>query len=159
MVPSRGDNKKIINEITRLINLCPEDSPFENIHCVKSSKYGVFSGPYFPVFGLNTGKYGPEKTPYLDTFHAEIALKAIHVLAALLLQKQNEHSKAKDLVVALERKLELCENGNIIKLLNRGEANRERLPTSERSKDIAKISVKFKAHAKRQRKWSIEVFN
>ena len=27
------------------------------------SKYGVFSGPYFPVFGLNTGKYGPEKTP------------------------------------------------------------------------------------------------
>ena len=34
------------------------------------SKYGVLSGPYFPVFGLNTGKYGPEKTSYLDTFHA-----------------------------------------------------------------------------------------
>ena len=33
-------------------------------------KYGVFSGPYFPVFGLNTGKDGPEKTLYLDTFHA-----------------------------------------------------------------------------------------
>ena len=30
------------------------------------SKYGVFSGPYFPVFGLNTGKYGPEETPYLN---------------------------------------------------------------------------------------------
>ena len=29
----------------------------------KVSKYGDFSGP-------NTGKYGPEKTPYLDTFHA-----------------------------------------------------------------------------------------
>ena len=27
------------------------------------SKYGVFSGP-------NAGKYGPEKTPHLDTFHA-----------------------------------------------------------------------------------------
>ena len=27
----------------------------------KKSKYGVFSGPYFPVLGLNTGKYGPEK--------------------------------------------------------------------------------------------------
>ena len=25
------------------------------------------SGPYFPVFGLNTEKYGPEITPYLDT--------------------------------------------------------------------------------------------
>ena len=34
------------------------------------SKYGVISGPYFPAFGLNTGKYGPEITPYLDTFHA-----------------------------------------------------------------------------------------
>ena len=34
------------------------------------AKYGVFSGPYFPVFSPNTGKYGPEKTPYLDTFHA-----------------------------------------------------------------------------------------
>ena len=36
----------------------------------KVSKYGVISGTYFPVFGLNTGKYGPEITPYLDTFHA-----------------------------------------------------------------------------------------
>ena len=29
----------------------------------KVSKYGVFSGLYFPVFG-------PEKTPYLDTVRA-----------------------------------------------------------------------------------------
>ena len=36
----------------------------------KLSKYGVFSGPHFPVLGLNTGKYGPEKTPYLENFHA-----------------------------------------------------------------------------------------
>ena len=47
------------------------------------STYGAISGPYFPVFGLNTEiygvnlqiqseyrKYGPEKTPYLDIFHA-----------------------------------------------------------------------------------------
>ena len=32
-------------------------------HCVKSVQYGVFSGPYFPAFGLNT-------KIYLDTFHA-----------------------------------------------------------------------------------------
>ena len=32
------------------------------------SKYGLISGPYFPAFG----KYGPEITPYLDTFHAVI---------------------------------------------------------------------------------------
>ena len=49
----------------------------------KVPKYGVSSGPYFSVFGLNTEiyganvvfslhseKYGPEKTPYLDYFHA-----------------------------------------------------------------------------------------
>ena len=34
------------------------------------SKYGVISGLYFPVFSSNTGKYEPEITPYLDTFHA-----------------------------------------------------------------------------------------
>ena len=34
----------------------------------KVSKYWVISGPYFPVFSSNTGKYGPEITPYLNTF-------------------------------------------------------------------------------------------
>ena len=33
------------------------------------SKYGVFPGPDFPAFG-------PEKTPYLDTFH--VVHVAIH---------------------------------------------------------------------------------
>ena len=50
---------------------------FKKMRCVKVSKYGVFSGPYFPVFGLNMDIYGvnlriepAEKTPHLDTFHA-----------------------------------------------------------------------------------------
>ena len=34
------------------------------------SKYGVISGRFFPLFRLNIGKYGPEVTSYLDTFHA-----------------------------------------------------------------------------------------
>ena len=34
--------------------------------------YQVIPGPYFSVFSPNTGKYGPEITPYLDTFHAVI---------------------------------------------------------------------------------------
>ena len=38
----------------------------------KVSKYGVFSSPYIPIFGLNTAKNRPEKTPYMDTFHAVI---------------------------------------------------------------------------------------
>ena len=49
----------------------------------KVSKCRVFSGPFFPAFGLNTDRYGvslriqsesektdQKKTPYLDTFHA-----------------------------------------------------------------------------------------
>ena len=42
------------------------------------SKYGDFPGPYFPTFGLTVGKYGPEKSPYLDTFHrvGEVLIRA-----------------------------------------------------------------------------------
>ena len=42
---------------------------FYVVNAWKVSKHGVFSGPYFPVFSPKTGKYVPEKTPYLDTFH------------------------------------------------------------------------------------------
>ena len=58
------------------------------------SKYRVFSGPYFPLFRLNTeiyssslgipfefGKYGPDKIPYLNTLHA----KELQVLSSLSL--------------------------------------------------------------------------
>ena len=46
-----------------------------NFTASEVSKYGVTSGPYFPVFGLNTGKYGPETPPYLDTSHSVFLLK------------------------------------------------------------------------------------
>ena len=32
------------------------------------SKYGIFFGPYFPVLGLNTGIYGPEKNYVFGDF-------------------------------------------------------------------------------------------
>ena len=41
------------------------------------SKYGFIFGRYFSVFGLNTGKYGPEISPHLDTFHAVMCTKYI----------------------------------------------------------------------------------
>ena len=44
-------------------------TPFFTEHLRWLLLYGVSSGPYFSVFSPNTGKYGPEKTPYLDTFH------------------------------------------------------------------------------------------
>ena len=56
----------------------------------KVSKYGVISGPYFPVFVLNTenpntGKYRPEITPYLDTFDVVIVIKMEHYKISKLL--------------------------------------------------------------------------
>ena len=50
-------------------------NPNLNIHTLREkcpNMERVFSGPYLPVFGLNTGKYGPDKAPYLDTFHTVI---------------------------------------------------------------------------------------
>ena len=41
------------------------------------SRYGVISGPYFPVYSPNTGKYGPEITPYLDAFHNSESIKRL----------------------------------------------------------------------------------
>ena len=54
-------------------------------------KYGVFSGPHFSVSGLNveiyseiyilsanTGKYGPEKSMYLNTFRAVLPVGKFH---------------------------------------------------------------------------------
>ena len=40
----------------------------------KVSKYGVISGPYFPAFG-------PEITPYLDTFYAVVGLQFVSLQA------------------------------------------------------------------------------
>ena len=39
---------------------------------------------YFPVFGLNAGKYGPEITPYLDSFHAVFSFEITETIVQLL---------------------------------------------------------------------------
>ena len=56
------------------------------------SKYGVFSGPYFPVLSPNTGKYGPEKFPYLDSFHVVENIGISKVLRSIL-TKETNHQK------------------------------------------------------------------
>ena len=58
---------------------------FFAVHCAKSVQIRsnflfVFSrirtecGAYLSVFSPNTGNYGPEITPYLDTFHAVVGI-------------------------------------------------------------------------------------
>ena len=68
--------------------------PYESLevnHRVKSVQYRVFSGPYFPVFSPNTGKYGPEKTLYLDTFYTVNACFFPKEEYALLIQFADLH--------------------------------------------------------------------
>ena len=54
--------------------------------------YGVISGPYFPVFSPNTGKFGPEITLYLDFFHAVTAyMNEIYFLTMRVLPSRWPH--------------------------------------------------------------------
>ena len=64
LCPIKGRSLKVFFEKLQKVLLA------NKVTAWKVSKHGVFSGPYFPVFGLNTGKYEQEKIPYLDTFHA-----------------------------------------------------------------------------------------
>ena len=60
------------------------------IQCVKSARIRSYSGPYFPVFGLNTERYRVSLriqsecrkmrtriTPNMDTFHAVIFARSV----------------------------------------------------------------------------------
>ena len=45
----------------------------------KLSKYEVIPSPCIPVFIPNTGKYGPEIGPYLETFHAMVDFNDVSI--------------------------------------------------------------------------------
>ena len=76
----------------------------------KASKYGVISGPYFPVFGLYTGKYGPDITPYLDTFHAviESSFKDPNDTSSLLYHCASIFEISKEHCVKMSKYANLC---------------------------------------------------
>ena len=105
------------------------------------------------VFMVPTGaagkKFIDETSRLLDQWTnntplKNIALKAIHVMPALLLQKPSKTSKAKDHLKALERRIRLWEEGNITELVNESKAIQERLPSNNTPMNIEKLSSKFK---------------
>ena len=59
------------------------------------SKYGVISGAYFPAFSPNTGKYGPEITLYLGTFHAVNTGKSFYSMAGKVVKTLIEDRQIK----------------------------------------------------------------
>ena len=52
-VPKRGREDLFRSKLS----LANDYNKYMGGHCVKSVQYGVFSGPYFPSFGLNTERY------------------------------------------------------------------------------------------------------
>ena len=61
-----------------------------------------------------------------------VALKAVHVMPALHLQKPSETSKAKNHLKALERRLRLWEEGSITGLVNESKTIQDRLPSTNK---------------------------
>ena len=49
----------------------------------KLPKCGGFSGPYFPVFGLNAGKYGPEKNSVFRHFSCSASKTSLQLKSNL----------------------------------------------------------------------------
>ena len=66
-------DKKMLNKIS------PSVDPWETSHCVKSVQIRRFFWSVFSVCSPNTGKYGPKKTPYLDTFHGVLNIKPLTI--------------------------------------------------------------------------------
>ena len=68
-----SENRDIMKSQSKNISFSLSSYNFSKVkknHCVKNVQIGVISVPYFLVFGLNTGKYGPGIILYLETFHA-----------------------------------------------------------------------------------------
>ena len=72
--------KGISSVLQKLLRYC-NGTIISTFTAWKVSQYGVISGPYLPVFGLNTEIYGPEITLHLDNFHAAIICAIVACLA------------------------------------------------------------------------------
>ena len=104
------------------------------------------------LFMLPTGpaakKYITETTKLMNGWTnnsplKDIAFKAIHIMPSLLFQKPSKISKAKDHLIALERRIDLWSNGNIDELLLEGETIQSRLHYVSTPKSIGGLSKKF----------------
>ena len=65
-------------------------------------------------------------------------------MPALLPQKPSRKSKARDHLIALERRLKLWDKGQIKELLDESKEIQERLPSTNTLINLQKISMKFK---------------
>ena len=132
------------------------DNLWLGTHCVKSVKIrSFFSGPCFPVFGLNTGKYGPEKTPYLNTFHTvttiyskvNIANKLIKTIIVKNGSSENWITKYgrvhwpvswedKMIVIDMFERLRKISNSKLPEVYEKEKVDKQRLETTNFTKQV-----------------------
>ena len=62
-----GFSENFANVLNRWSLISSKQSHWLHLHCMKSVQIRSF---FWSVFSPNVGKYGPEKTPHLDTFYA-----------------------------------------------------------------------------------------
>ena len=67
----------LINRSKTLCENCPNTEYFL-VRILPHSDWIRRDTSYLSVFSPNAGKYGPENTPYLDTFHAVKNVKTLH---------------------------------------------------------------------------------
>ena len=100
--------------------------------------------------GASGKKFINEVTRLFDQWTNEtplksIALKLIHVMPALLQQKLSRKSKARNKLIALERRLRLWDERNISELLlDESKEIQERLQSTNTPMNLQKLSMKFK---------------
>ena len=77
IVKNLGSMTSVVKLIRSLREMCP-NTEFFLVRIFPYSNWILRDTSYLSVFSPNAGKYGPEKTPYLDTFHAVDDLKKIN---------------------------------------------------------------------------------
>ena len=109
------------------------------------------------LFLLPSGKAGKqcidETTKLMNEWLQELPLKDITFKAIMimpnLLQKPSKNSKAKDHLIALERRLESWISGDLLELLKETETIQKSLRSKKISTNIAQISKRFSQEIKK----------
>ena len=98
--------------------------------------------------GASGKKYFDETTRLCNLLvknipYESIALKAVHVMSALLLQKPCKFSRLKEHLEALTRQSGLWSKGRTVELLCEGQCVQDCLKVPEKATNISKISKKI----------------
>ena len=78
-----------------------------------------------------------------DTAMAYIAMKALMILPALVLQKPSAKSKSQDHVAALKRRMKLWKDGEIMSLLSEAQVIQKRMKSGQFRQSHCDIAAKF----------------